>query len=255
MADTFRLDGKVAVVTGASKNIGLATSRTLALAGATVVMVSRNETHLRQRAYEIAEESGAQILHCAADVGVEVDLLRLVNFVHEQFPQVDVLVNNAYHSGGTRGLHLLDISDAAWEATFAINVLAPYRLVKGFGRRMLSGRGGSVINVLSGSGFLPTPGGLPYGATKAALWTMTKYMSNELAPSIRVNAICPGLTTSAGGGPPITDSVAQHALSQTPMGRAGHPSEVSPAILYLASDAASYTTGALLTVNGGRPWG
>jgi NAD(P)-dependent dehydrogenase (short-subunit alcohol dehydrogenase family) len=84
---------------------------------------------------------------------------------------------------------------------------------------------------------------------------MTKYLSVELAPSVRVNAVCPGLTMSDTGGPRATANVVQYAVAQTPMGRAAHPSEVAPAVLYLASEAASYTTGALLVVNGGRPWG
>jgi NAD(P)-dependent dehydrogenase (short-subunit alcohol dehydrogenase family) len=108
--------------------------------------------------------------------------------------------------------------------------------------------GGSIINVLSGSGFLPTPHATPYGATKSALWMMTRYMSQELAPKIRVNALIPGLAMSDTGGPhegPVTEYI----TTLVPMGRAGHPREVAPAAVYLASDASSYTNGTARFVN------
>jgi len=254
-SDAFRLDGRVAVVTGASKNIGLETAREFSRAGALVVMVARNESLLRERAAEITAETARPVEYVAVDVGELDDFAALVRFVHERHPQVDVLVNTAHSSGNTRDLHALDIPEAAWETTFAVNVLAPYRLVQAFGRRMLAGRGGSVINVVSGSGLLPTAGGMPYGVTKSALWTMTKYLSAELAPAIRVNAVCPGLTMSDTGGPDASATAVEHAAAQTPMGRPGHPREVALANVYLASDAASFTTGALLVVNGGRAWG
>jgi NAD(P)-dependent dehydrogenase (short-subunit alcohol dehydrogenase family) len=230
-------------------------ARELSRAGAHVVMAARNEARLAERAAEISAETGNPVDHFAVDVGNEDQVAAFVDFVQHRHAQVHVLVNNAYHTGNTRDLHPLDVPHSAWLASFEVNVLGPYRLVQAFGRTMMDRDGGSIINIVSGSGFLPTPAGLVYGSTKSALWMMTKYLSVELAPSVRVNAVCPGLTMSDTGGPRATANVVQYAVAQTPMGRAAHPSEVAPAVLYLASEAASYTTGALLVVNGGRPWG
>jgi NAD(P)-dependent dehydrogenase (short-subunit alcohol dehydrogenase family) len=252
-AGTFRLDGKVAVVTGASRNVGLEIAREFASAGAAVVMVARDEQRLEARAAEVRAETGAEIVPLAADVTRRDDTDVLADAVAARFDQVDVLVNNAYASGNTYGTHVLDIDDSAWEQTFHANVLGPFRLCRAFGRRMIAGRGGAIINVLSGSAFLPTPQNTPYGATKAALWSMTRYLALELAPSIRVNALCPGLTMSDTGGPP-PGPVVDGLLAMVPMGRAGHPREVARGARYLASDEASYTSGTVLFVNGGRLW-
>ena len=249
----FRVDGKVAVVTGASRNVGLEIARTLAAAGARVVMAARDAGRLGARAAEIRDQTGAEVTPIAADVTSAADTDRLVSRVLEAYPQVDVLVNNAYASGGTFGTHVLDVSDEAWEITFRANVMGPFRLCRGFGRGMLSGRGGAIINVLSGSAFQPTWQNAPYGATKAALWTLTRYLAVELAPAVRVNALVPGLTMSQTGGPP-PGPVADSLLAMVPMGRAGRPEEVASAALYLASGAASYTSGTVLFVNGGRLW-
>jgi NAD(P)-dependent dehydrogenase (short-subunit alcohol dehydrogenase family) len=254
MLEKFRLDGKVAVVTGASKNIGLEIARELAQAGATVVMVARDGERLRERAAQVRAGTDQRIEACPADVGNPADVERLLAFVNERFDQADVLVNNAKADGATVGVPPLSIPASAWAETFAVNVIGPYQLTAGLGQAMSAGRGGSVINILSGSGFLPMPGLLCYGATKAAMWTMTKYLAAELAPAIRVNAVCPGLTMSDTGGPnPDRPNVAL-AASLAPMQRAAHPTEVAPAVLYLASAASSYTTGAVIVVNGGRPW-
>jgi NAD(P)-dependent dehydrogenase (short-subunit alcohol dehydrogenase family) len=252
--DLFRLDDQVAVVTGASKNIGLEISRALGEAGATVVMNARVADRLEQRAAQIRADTGARVETCVSDVGTEAGTQSLLDFVHERFDQADVLVNNAYSSGDTQGVAALDIPDSAWESTFAVNVLAPFRLIRGLGRKMAAGRGGSVINVLSGSGFLPVPEVTPYGATKAALWMMTRYLAVELAPQIRVNALCPGLTMSDTGGPAVGADFVAHLESLVPLGRAARPDEVAPAAVYLASAAASYTTGSVIVVNGGRAW-
>src|SRR5262249_27524180 len=123
LLDRFRLDGKVAVVTGASKNVGLEVSRGFAEAGATVVMVARTEDLLRERAATVASETGARVETFAADVGVKEQTDALVAFVHERFDQVDVLVNNAYASGDTFGMDPLDLPEGPWEATIAANLM------------------------------------------------------------------------------------------------------------------------------------
>lgn len=250
----FSLEGKVAVISGSSTGIGLAIANVFADAGATVVMTARGEETLREAAAQVAERTGARVEWVVSDISTVDGADLLADFVHERFAQADVLVNNAYAGGSeTQGIDVLDIEDPIWVTTFQTNVLGPFRLIRRLGKPMRDGRGGSIINVLSGSGFLPGPGVTPYGTSKAALWMLTRYLATELAPSIRVNALVPGLTTtrSLDG---LPQSTLEHYRRAIPMGREGHPDEVAPAALYLASDAASYTTGTVLFVNGGRPW-
>jgi NAD(P)-dependent dehydrogenase (short-subunit alcohol dehydrogenase family) len=168
--------------------------------------------------------------------------------------QADVLVNNAHAKGATPDIDSLSVTDENWEQVFNTNILGPYRLISALGRKMRLGRGGSIINILSGSGFLPNPGNLTYGVSKSALWMMTRYLASECAPDIRVNALIPGVILSETGGPGLTARIEEVFMPQIPMKRAGHPTEVAAAAVYLASDAASYTTGTVLFVNGGRPW-
>jgi NAD(P)-dependent dehydrogenase (short-subunit alcohol dehydrogenase family) len=252
--EKFRLNGKIAVVTGASKNIGLEISRSLTEVGATVVMVARNAELLELRAEGLRAENGGSVHTCAGDVGRRADVERITGFVADLFGRVDILVNNARANGDTTAVPPLEIPDEPWHETFAVNVLGPYQLIAGLGPLMKAAGGGSVVNILSGSGFLPMPGLMCYGVTKAALWSMTKYLATELGPDIRVNAVCPGLTMSDTGGPAPDDENAILAASLTSLKRGSHPSEVAPAVVYLASDASSYTTGAVIVVNGGRPW-
>jgi len=252
--DKFRLDGKVAIVTGASRNIGFEISRTFAEAGATVIMVARDEPLLASAVEQVAATAAAPIVPFRADVGVPESVASLAATAYEQFGRVDVLVNNAGATGGTHKLNALDVPDAAWEETFAVNVLAPYRLSRLIGRRMIVGDGGSIINVVSPSGFIPTPHMIAYGATKSALWMMTRYLAAECAPKVRVNALSPGMVWNGTASWAPDDPTGGGLVAMTPMGRMGDPTEVAPAALYLASEASSYTTGAVLMVSGGRPW-
>ncbi len=247
----FRLDGRRAVVTGASKNIGAAIAAAFAGAGADVLLVARSHDELERTADELRAGTGRRILSVQADVGA-ADATEVIGSAAELLGgPVDVLVNNAFATGSTFGTSVFDVDDAAWSEVLNVNLMGPFRLARAFGKKMLQGGGGSIINVVSGSGFQPTPTLAPYGASKAALWMLTRYLAAEGAPTVRANAICPGLIERAGqemtGG--------QRALlSQVPMGRLGQPDEVAGAAVYLASDASSYTTGEVIFVNGGRPW-
>jgi NAD(P)-dependent dehydrogenase (short-subunit alcohol dehydrogenase family) len=251
--DRFRLDGKVALITGASKNIGFETARAFAEAGATVIMNARSPELLEERAGSIRAESGGEVVTKVADVSYGDAASELSAFALDAFGRVDILMNNAYASGDTIGVEVLDIEDGAWESTLNTNIVAPFRLIKALAPSMIRSGSGSIINVLSGSGFLPTPGTLPYGVSKAGLWMLTRYLSQELAPEIRVNGVCPGFTVSDTGGT-VDERVAQALLPLVPMGRPGLPEEVAGAAVYLASDAASFTTGTVVFVNGGRAW-
>ncbi len=259
--DRLRLDGKNTVVTGASKNIGFSISQAFAEAGASVLMVARGQDWLETRAQQIRDATGATVHTCVADVASEQDVDRLVAYAHEVYDQVDCLVNNAANTASP-GKPIFEIPDQAFEDAFATNVLGPYRLIRGLGPRMEAGRGGSIINVLSGAGFIPVKGYQAYGASKAALWMLTRYLAIDCAPTkVRANALVPGVTGSDTEGAVANtrrrtgDPTAEpESLRTVPMGRMGHPDEVAPAAVYLASDAASYTTGTVVFVNGGRPW-
>ena len=249
--DQFRLDGKVAVVTGGSKNIGAAIAAGFALAGADLVLVAREADRLRQVAETIRTHNpDRRIEALPGDVGRVEDVERIIEQTHDKFGHVDILVNNAY-ARVERAKTIFDYPDEAWIEPINVNILAPYRLCRGFGPRMIAGVGGSIINVLTGSAFQPTVGASIYGSTKAALWMLTRYLAMECAPKIRVNALAPGLVSETGE--PRSDAHRQ-IVPTVPMGRVGHPSEMVGAAVYLASDAASYTTGEVVFCNGGRPF-
>jgi NAD(P)-dependent dehydrogenase (short-subunit alcohol dehydrogenase family) len=250
--DKFSLEGKVAVVTGASRNVGLSIARGFAEAGATVFMIARDESVLGRAAESVRSGSGSRIETVVADVGSRAGSDHVIATVHGEFSQIDVLVNNALSVGGEG--HPFDLEDSAWDEALAVNVLGPFRLCRGFGKPMLAGRGGSIVNVVSGSGFLPRPRHTVYGSTKAAMWMMTRYLATECAPKVRVNALMPGLVRNDTAGWSWGDDTTGKLEALTPMKRVGDPDEVAPAALYLASDASSFTTGELLIVNGGRVW-
>ena len=138
--DRFRLDGKIAVVTGASKNIGLEITRAFAEAGATVIAVARTACLLEQRVADIVDQTGAHVIARTADVMDARSVADLIDGVHADFDQIDVLVNNAYAAGNTFGVPIFEIPDKDWEETFAANVLGPYRLCRGFGSSMIAGQ-------------------------------------------------------------------------------------------------------------------
>ena len=251
----FRLDGQVAVITGASKNIGTAISLAFAQAGADVVMVARKKDRLENAAAMVRREAPARrILAFVADVGKVADADALCAFVLEEAGGADVLVNNAAGYGSTKATSILEIGDETWDEVYRTNLLGPFRLIRGmFAEAHKSGRPGNIINVLSGSGFLPVPTPLacPYGVSKAALWMMTRYLSMALAPHIRVNALVPGVVTPSGE---PRNNVQAGVMNQIPMGRLGMPGEIAGAALYLASPASTYTSGEVIFCNGGRAW-
>lgn len=193
-------------------------------------------------------ETGRVIETFVADVSDPEAAGDIVRFATDRLPPADILVNNAYSSGPFE--LLLDLDDSVWDDVLATNLRAPHRLCKAFAPGM-NERGGSVINVVSGSGFQPNRGIGAYGVSKAALWMLTRYLAAEAAPRIRVNALCPGITSPDGR--PLNQAHHQ-LLPLVPMGRLGRADEMVGAAIYLASDASSYTTGEIIFVNGGRPW-
>jgi len=243
---SFRLDGQVAIVTGATKNIGRAIADAFAGAGASLVLTARTESDLEVRCRELRAD-GVRVHGVVADVASDADVRRTVAEAEDAFGRVDVLVNNAY-SAGTARPFALDVPDQDWDSCWRANVLGPYRLMQLAGRLMIDRGGGSIINILSISAFRHDPGMTAYAATKAALWSLTRYVATEAAPAVRVNAISPGPITP--NGLPRTRGMERN-LPLIPMGRCGVPHEIAMVALFLASPASSYVTGQVIGVDGG----
>jgi NAD(P)-dependent dehydrogenase (short-subunit alcohol dehydrogenase family) len=244
----FRLDGKVAVVTGASAGLGTRFARVLDAAGADVVVTARRAERLASLAEELTDALPVQ---CdVADIG---DIDRLFDATLERFGRVDVVVNNA---GIRNVIPAVDEGEEAFESVLRVNLTAPFALARRAARSMIErGEGGSIINISSifgvvGSGQLPLSS---YAAAKGGLNNLTR----ELAAAwgrhgIRVNAICPGFYASEMTEDAFEDErMLTWIRKRTPMGRVGEPSELDGALLYLASGASTYTTGQCLGVDGG----
>jgi NAD(P)-dependent dehydrogenase (short-subunit alcohol dehydrogenase family) len=248
--DRFDLTDRVAVVTGGTRGLGLAMARGFAQAGAQVVIVSRKADACDEVVAALRAE-GARATGCACHIGQWDRVEELVEEVYRDFGAIDVLVNNA----GISPLYdkLTDVSEELFDKVIAVNLKGPFRLAALVGERMVEGRGGSIINVSSTGAVRPTRDIVPYAAAKAGVNAMTVGLAHAFGPRVRVNAIMPGpfLTTISRAWD--MDLFAERART-FPMRRAGEADEIVGAALYLASDASSYTTGTILTVDGGAQW-
>lgn len=245
--ERFRLDGRTALITGASRNIGAAISRAFAEAGAGLVINARTPEPLEACAGALRQRYGVPVLAIAADLSQPAERARLIETVATAGLAIDVLVNNA--TSGGRPDSGLATSAEQWRQAIEVNVAAPFELCRAVIPGMQARGRGAVINVLSTAAFAVVPPMLAYGAMKSALWTMTRYLARECAPAVRVNAICPG-TIQEGGALRVPSWAA--LLPRTALNRVGDPDELAGAALFLASDAASYTTGEVVFVDGGR---
>jgi NAD(P)-dependent dehydrogenase (short-subunit alcohol dehydrogenase family) len=248
--ERFDVSGRVAVVTGGTRGLGLAMARGFAQAGAHVVVVSRKAQACDEVAAALRAE-GARAVACACHVGHWEELDALVEEVYGEFGRVDVLVNNA----GVSPLYekLSDVSEELFDKVVAVNLKGPFRLAALIGERMVAAGGGSIINVSSTGAVRPTRDIVPYAAAKAGVNAMTIGLAHAFGPRVRVNAIMPGpfLTTISKAWD--MELFAERART-FPARRAGEADEIVGAALYLASDASSYTTGTILTVDGGARW-
>jgi NAD(P)-dependent dehydrogenase (short-subunit alcohol dehydrogenase family) len=236
--DWMALKKKTVVVTGADSEFGVATARRFTLAGARVVTVSPAVDATRQSSEGLPQASGMLVAHhFVADITTAAGAASLESFLGSDSGQVDILVNGLHEVG--EDTDPLSIADSVLLRSFAVNVLAPYRLTRLLSARMRAGRGGSIVNVLGGSGFAVNTANTSLGAANAALWNMTRALSAELAPFVRVNAVCAGARFG---------DADDTGLSPAPPGTHGGPDELAEAILYLADDSATSTTGTLLTV-------
>ena len=246
----FDLSGRVALVTGASRGIGSAIAAILAEHGAQVVLSSRKQADLDAEAERINAQHPEKATAIAAHAGRPEDLERLVKEVVERFSRVDILVNNAAtnpYFGPLLGAEL-----GVWDKTFEVNLRGVFLLTKLVHEASMETHGGAIVNVASIGGLRPGIGLGVYNITKAGVIMLTRQLARELGGRVRVNAVAPGViktrfAEALWGNPEILDRV----LAQNPMGRIGVPEEVAAAVLFLASDAASYVNGEVLVVDGG----
>ncbi|MGH0034075.1 MAG: SDR family NAD(P)-dependent oxidoreductase [Myxococcota bacterium] len=245
----FDLSGKLAVVTGGSRGLGREMVLAFARRGADVVIASRKAEACERLAEEVADTTGRRALGVGFHAGSWQDNDRLASTAYEHFGRVDVLVNNA----GMSPLYpsLAEVTEELFDKVQAVNLKGPFRLSSLVGSRMARQDGGSIINVSSIAAVQPTPIEVPYGVAKAGLNSLTLALARAFAPRVRVNCIMPG--------PFLTDiskawdmeSFEANARRGIPLQRGGRPDEIVGTALYLASDASSYTTGAIIKVDGG----
>jgi 7-alpha-hydroxysteroid dehydrogenase len=245
--DRFNLEGRVAIVTGASRGIGAASAIALAECGADLVIAARTPETLSAVADQIVR-LGRKAETVPADLDDLSNLGALVDTAMASFGRVDVVVNNV---GGTYPRPLLDTSVRFLEEAFHWNVTTAFELTRLAVPHMLERDGGAVVNISSAMGRLRDRGFAAYATAKAALEHLTRSMAADLAPRIRVNAVAPGAIETEALGTVLNDEMRQTMISMTPMRRLGRTDDIAAAVVYLASDAASFVTGKVLQVDGG----
>lgn len=241
------LEGKIALVTGASRGIGRVTALTLAAHGADLVVCARSAELLGEVVAQI-EAMGRRALAVTADVAKAADIENLVQQALATFGRVDILVNNA---GITRDGLLMRMKDEDWDSVLDTNLKSAFLLSRALAKVMSKQRYGRMINISSVVGEIGNPGQVNYAASKAGLLGLTKSVARELARrNVTVNAVTPGFIETE-----MTEALSENArhelLSKIPLARLGQAEDVAHAVLYLASDHAGYVTGQTLGVNGG----
>ena len=246
----FSLNGKVALVTGASRGIGEAIAVTLADYGAECILVSRKEDALKGVAERIASRGGkARVMAChVGDLG---QVGKLFERIGRELGKLNILVNNA--ATNPYFGDMLGADEGVWSKTFDVNLKGPFFMTQHAARLIAASGGGSIVNVSSINGVRPAPLQGIYSITKAGLISMTMAFAKELAgQNIRVNALLPGLVeTHFSRAIMENEMFYDYAIKMIPLGRHAKPMEIAGAVLYLVSDAAPFTTGAALVVDGG----
>jgi dihydroanticapsin dehydrogenase len=244
----LKLKGKVAIVTGGSRGIGFETAKTFSENGATVIITSKNSEQLAKAANQLTN-----VIPISADITNEEEVRIVIEKTIEKFGKLDILVNNAGVFPKIKQLH--EISELEWNHVLDVNLNGPFRFAK-FAIPHLQKTAGTIINVSSDAGLKAYEGfnADAYSASKAALIVLTKCWALEYAKDkIRVNCICPGVVDTDMTKPFLkTEKDREFMDNDHPLGRIGQPGEVSKSILFLTSDDSSWTTGAILAVDGGQ---
>ena len=248
--DKFRIDGKVALVTGGSRGLGRTMAMALAEAGADVAITGRTKESGEQTAAEIAKATGRRCQVYQADVTIAADVERLAGAVEGDYGRVDILVNNA--GTNIRGA-IEQLTEADWDAVVDTNLKGPFLCARAIGPGMVRRGWGRVINLGSVLGVIALAGRAPYASSKAGIINLTRVLALEWAGTgVTANAICPGAFGTEMNRQLLDDPVKyQEFVKRIPMGRWGEPEELGGAVVFLASDAATYVTGSALFVDGG----
>ncbi len=244
----FRLDDRVAIVTGGTRGIGRAISLNLAKAGARLVVNYLSDEASAQAIAKEIGEIGCQVMLARGDVRQADTAQRVVDEAIERFGHVDILVNNA---GRTADNLLVRMTDQEWDDVMDTNLRSTFLFSRAAIRPMLRQRSGRIINIASIDGLVGNPGQSNYSAAKAGIIGFTKALSREVASrGITVNAVAPGLVKTRMT-EVLNEKQWEHLLTKIPMGRDGKAEEIAPAVTFLASDEASYLTGQVIAIDGG----
>ncbi len=248
--DRFRLDGKVALVTGGTKGLGRAMAEALASAGASVALTGREAGSAEAAAREVAGSEGAKTLGIAADVSVAAEVEAMVARTLDAFGRLDILVNNA---GINIRRPIEQLEEAEFDRVLGVNLKGPWLCCRAAAAPMKRQGWGRVINVSSTLGSVGLADRTPYCSSKGGLTLMTRTLALEWArDGINVNALCPGPFATEINRPLLDDPAAREAMqAKVPLGRWGDPVELGPVAVFLASEASSFVTGATILVDGG----
>ncbi|MBD3271780.1 MAG: 3-oxoacyl-[acyl-carrier-protein] reductase, partial [Elusimicrobia bacterium] len=240
--------GKVAIITGSAQGIGKAIALACARAGASVVVSDIDSAIIQETADQIHRECNIPVLAVSADVSVIGQTDELVKKTLDKYGRIDVFINNA---GITKDNLIMRMSEAEWNTVINVNLTGIFNCIRSVSRSMLKQKSGRIVNIASVVGQMGNAGQANYAASKGGVIALTKTCAREFASrGITVNAIAPGFIKTRMT-EVLSDEVKQKLAEQIPLGRLGEPDDIAQAVLFLASDSASYITGQVLAVNGG----